>query len=163
MLAHTGVENKIEIAQVVAGNSSKEESVLAASAGQYIVDQRESGRGSVEADYSPVLFTLRTAEDPDAVFYVNGAFNLWQLNDRNRMTFNPDTKAYEAEIFLKQGVINYDYTVVRGKGQKPDEAYLEGNYGATENDYDILVYYRPQAGRSDLLIGYRTVEWNRRR
>ena len=131
--------------------------------GQYIVDQRESGRGSVEADYSPVLFTLRTAEDPDAVFYVNGAFNLWQLNDRNRMTFNPDTKAYEAEIFLKQGVINYDYTVVRGKGQKPDEAYLEGNYGATENDYDILVYYRPQAGRSDLLIGYRTVEWNRRR
>ena len=131
--------------------------------GQYIVDQRESGRGSVEADYSPVLFTLRTAEDPDANFYVNGAFNLWQLNDRNRMTFNPDTKAYEAEIFLKQGVINYDYTVIRGKGQKPDDAYLEGNYGATENDYDILVYYRPQAGRSDLLIGYRTVEWNRRR
>lgn len=131
--------------------------------GQYIVDQRESGRGSVEADYSPVVFTLRIAEDPDATFYVNGAFNLWQLNDRNKMTYNPDINAYQTEIFLKQGVINYDYTVIRGTDKKPDEAPIEGNYGATENDYDILVYYRPQAARADLLIGYRTVEWNRRR
>jgi hypothetical protein len=130
--------------------------------GQYIVDQRESGRGSIEADYTPVLFTLRSEEDPDATFYVNGAFNLWQLNDRNRMTYNADTKAYEAEIVIKQGVINYDYTVVRGN-TKPDEAYIEGNYGATENDYDILIYHRPPAGRADLLVGYRTVEWNRRR
>jgi hypothetical protein len=131
--------------------------------GQYIVDQRESGRGSVEADYTPVVFTLRIAEDPGTTFYVNGAFNLWQLNERNKMTFNPDLNAYEAEIFLKQGVINYDYSAVTGPNAKPDESIIEGNYVATENDYDILVYYRPQAGRSDLLIGYRTVEWNRRR
>ncbi|TLV01579.1 type IX secretion system plug protein [Dyadobacter luticola] len=130
--------------------------------GQYVVDQRESGRGSVEADYTPVLFSLKTEEDPDAVYYVNGAFNLWQLNDRNRMTFNSETKNYEVEILIKQGVINYDYTVVRGQG-KPEEAPIEGNYAATENDYDILVYNRPPAGRADLLIGYRTVEWNRRR
>ncbi|WAC09987.1 type IX secretion system plug protein [Dyadobacter pollutisoli] len=131
--------------------------------GQYIVDQRESGRGSIEADYTPVLFTLRSEEEPGATFYVNGAFNLWQLNDRNRMTYNAIAKAYEAEIMIKQGVINYNYTMVNGAGKKPDEAYIEGNYGATENDYDILIYHRPPAGRSDLLVGYRTVEWNRRR
>ncbi len=130
--------------------------------GQYIVDHRESGRGSVEGDYTPVLFNLHIAEDPDMTVYVNGAFNLWQLNDRNKMVYNPDTKAYEAEILLKQGVVNYDYTVVRANG-KPDEAYVEGNYSATENDYDILVYHRPPASRADLLVGYRTVEWNRRR
>lgn len=130
--------------------------------GQYIVDQRESGRGSVEADYTPVLFSLKTEEDPEAVYYVNGAFNLWQLTDRNKMTYNPDTKAYEVEIVVKQGVINYDYTVVKGN-QKPDESYVEGNYATTENDYDILIYHRPPASRADLLIGYRTVEWNRRR
>ena len=94
--------------------------------------------------------------------YVNGSFNLWQLNDRNKMTYNPDTQAYEAEILLKQGVVNYDYTVVRANS-KPDEGYVEGNYAATENDYDILVYHRPPASRADLLVGYRTVEWNRRR
>jgi hypothetical protein len=131
--------------------------------GQFIVDQRESGRGSVEADYTPVLFSLQIAEDPDATYYVNGAYNLWQLNDRNKMTYNADTQAYEAEILLKQGVINYDYTVVRGPNGKPDEAAVEGNYAATENDFDILVYHRPASSRADLLIGYRTVEWNRRR
>jgi hypothetical protein len=131
--------------------------------GQFIVDQRESGRGSVEADYTPVLFTLRVAEDPDATYYVNGGFNLWQLNDRNKMIYNADTQAYEAEILLKQGVVNYDYSVVRGTSGKADEAEVEGNYAATENDYDILVYHRPPSSRADLLIGYRTVEWNRRR
>jgi hypothetical protein len=130
--------------------------------GQYIVDQRESGRGSVEADYTPVLFNLHIAEDPDITVYVNGSFNLWQLNERNKMTYNPDNKAYEAEILLKQGVVNYDYTIVRANS-KPDESYVEGNYAATENDYDILVYHRPPASRADLLVGYRTVEWNRRR
>ncbi|MCF2488221.1 DUF5103 domain-containing protein [Dyadobacter sp. CY347] len=130
--------------------------------GQYIVDQRESGNGSVEADYTPVLFTLKTQQDPEATFYVNGAFNLWQLNDANKMTYNVATNAYEVEMMIKQGVINYNYTTVRG-GQKADEGYIEGNYGATENDYDILIYHRPHAGRADLLIGYRTVEWNRRR
>jgi hypothetical protein len=130
--------------------------------GHYIVDQRESGRGSVEADYTPVLFSLKTPEDPEATFYVNGGFNLWLLNDRNRMTYNTDTGCYEAEMMIKQGVINYNYVTVRGD-KKPDEAAMEGNYAATENDYDILIYHRPPAGRADLLVGYRTVEWNRRR
>jgi hypothetical protein len=130
--------------------------------GQYFVDQKESGRGSVEADYTPVLFTLNIAEDPDATLYVNGAYNLWQLNDRNKMEYNPDAKAYQARIMIKQGVVNYDYSTVRA-GLKPDEGNVEGNYATTENDYDILIYHRPPTGRSDLLIGYKTVEWNRRR
>lgn len=131
--------------------------------GQYIVDQKESGRGSVEGDYTPVLFTLKIPEDPDVTFYVNGAFNLWQLNDRNRMEFNADTQAYQADILIKQGVINYEYTAVKGNLPKADDGYVEGNYGVTENDYDILIYHRPPTSRSDLLIGYKTIEWNRRR
>lgn len=130
--------------------------------GQYIVDQRESGRGSVEADYTPVIFSLKTQEDPEAAIYVNGAFNLWQLTERNKMTYNTERQAYECEMLVKQGVINYGYTVVRGN-QQPDDSFIEGNYAATENDYDILIYHRPPASRADLLIGYRTVEWNRRR
>ncbi|GAB3168127.1 type IX secretion system plug protein [Telluribacter humicola] len=131
--------------------------------GLYIVDQRESGNGSVEADYTPVVFTLRMPEIPDGTLYVNGAFNLWLLNDLNRMTYNQDLQAYNAVILLKQGVVNYNYAVV-GKGSKPaDETEVEGSYVNAENDYDILVYFRPPAGRSDQLVGYRTVEWNRRR
>jgi len=132
--------------------------------GQYIVDQRESGMGSDEADYTPVVFTLKMPEvDDGAAVYVNGGFNLWLLNDLNRMAYNADLQAYQAVILLKQGVVNYDYTVVQGSADKGDQARIEGDFAATENDYDILVYNRPPAARADKLVGYRTVEWNRRR
>ncbi|MNL66063.1 hypothetical protein D3C87_1904760 [compost metagenome] len=78
------------------------------------------------------------------------------------MTYDATAQAYQVEMMVKQGVINYNYTMVRGN-QKPDESYIEGNFAATENDYDILIYHRPPASRADLLVGYRTVEWNRRR
>jgi hypothetical protein len=131
--------------------------------GQYIVDQRESGNGSVEADYTPVVFTLKMPEVPGATLYVNGAFNLWLLNDLNRMTYNAQLQAYQAVILLKQGVINYNYAVQEQGTKVPDETQVEGSFVNTENDYDILVYFRPPAARADQLVGYRTVEWNRRR
>lgn len=129
--------------------------------GQYIVDHKESGNGSVEADYTPVIFTLKMIEIENAELYVNGAFNFWHCDENNRMTYNNELQAYNAAILLKQGVVNYDYVVI--KNGKSDESYVEGDYATTENDYDILVYFRPPAGRSDLLVGYKTVEWNRRR
>ena len=131
--------------------------------GQYIVDQRESGMGSDEADYTPVVFTLKMPEIANAAVYVNGSFHLWLLDDLNRMNYNADLQAYQAVILLKQGVVNYDYTVVQGSANQADEALIEGNFAATENDYDILVYNRPPAARADKLVGYRTVECNRRR
>lgn len=132
--------------------------------GAYIVDHRESGRGSVEADYTPVVFTLKIPEFADgSEVYVNGAFNLWQKNDLNRMAFETDSQSYRAVILLKQGVVNYNYMVQKSPGAPFVESDIEGDYAATENDYDILVYFRPPAGRTDLLIGYSTVEWNRRR
>jgi hypothetical protein len=131
--------------------------------GQYIVDQRESGRGGNEADYTPVVFSLRTLEVPDATVYVNGGFNLWLRNDVNRMTYDTDAESYRAVILIKQGVVNYNYAVVDKAPETAQEDVLEGDYAATENDYDILVYNRPPAARADKLVGYRTVEWNRRR
>lgn len=130
--------------------------------GQYIVDHRESGNGSIQADYTPVIFTLKTEEIPDREVFVDGAFNLWQLNDINAMVYDPDQQAYHAMIMIKQGVVNYEYVVTGPDGGNRDEILLEGNYSGTENDYDILIYHRPPAGRSDLLIGYQAFEWNRR-
>lgn len=131
--------------------------------GQYIVDQRESGQGSSEADYTPVVFSLRIPEVPSAEVYVNGGFNLWLRNDLNRMAYDTDSESYRAVILVKQGVVNYNYAVIDKSSDGADEAYVEGNYASTENDYDILVYNRPPAARADKLVGYRTVEWNRRR
>lgn len=130
--------------------------------GRYIVDHRESRNGSVQADYTPVIFTLKMAELREGEVYVDGAFNLWERNEINRMAYDPDHQAYHAVIMLKQGVVNYQYAVADQALKKVDDLVLEGNFSATENDYDVLIYHRPPAGRSDLLIGYRTFESNRR-
>ncbi|WP_266368084.1 type IX secretion system plug protein [Tellurirhabdus rosea] len=139
--------------------------------GQYVIDQLETHNGSTQADYITTVFTLRSQELPGAEVYVNGAFNLWKLNDRNRMTYSPERGGYVAQIPLKQGVYNYTYSVkgiappVARSGMSIDgnEALVEGNYSATENDYEIFVYHRPPASRADQLVGYRKVGVNKRK
>jgi hypothetical protein len=132
--------------------------------GMFVIDQRETGNGAINGDYIETVFTLRTPEVPGVDVFVNGAFNLWQLNDRNRMAFDPALGAYRASILLKQGVYNYDY-IVQSTAQptKVDETYIEGSYSSTENDYEVLVYHRPPAARADQLIAYRRVGVNKRK
>jgi len=131
--------------------------------GQYVIDHRETGNGPVSADYIETVFTLKTPEIPNVDVFVNGALNLWQLNDRNRMTFDPVSGTYRAALLLKQGVYNYDY-VVQTNTQPPrtDEGFIEGNYSATENVYEVFVYHRPPASRADQLVGYRRISVNQR-
>ncbi|MGF7215515.1 hypothetical protein GGR92_001655 [Spirosoma lacussanchae] len=131
--------------------------------GQYVIDHRETGNGATGADYIETVFTLRIPELPGVDVFVNGAFNLWRLDDRNRMAFDAVSGTYQAAILLKQGVYNYDY-IVRTNGQPPrvDEGYIEGNYSATENEYEVFVYHRPPAARADQLVGYRRMGVNRR-
>ncbi|MBC3787262.1 hypothetical protein FHK02_3778 [Spirosoma sp. LMG 31448] len=132
--------------------------------GQYVIDHRETGNGATNGDYVETVFTLKTADIPGADVYVNGAFNLWQLNDRNRMAFDPALGVYRAAILLKQGVYNYDYTVLTtGSPPRVDESYIEGSYSSAENDYEIFVYHRPPAARADQLVAYRRVGVNKRR
>jgi hypothetical protein len=52
--------------------------------------------------------------------------------------------------------------VAGAQGSAPDEIYFEGSHRETENQYDLLVYYRPPGSRADLLIGYQTVAVNSR-
>lgn len=130
--------------------------------GRYTVDHRESGNGSVEADYTPVVFTLMMPENQEADIYVNGGFNNWQLDEINRMEYNENTNAYQAVILLKQGLINYNYRMVSNNRNNNEESAIEGNFSNTENDYDILVYYRAPAGRYEQLVGYSQLEFNRR-
>jgi hypothetical protein len=70
------------------------------------------------------------------------------------MVFNPSSGAYEGSAFMKMGYYNYAYvTVNKGSGGPPSFEFTEGNHFETENNYDILVYYRTLGGRSDQLVG----------
>ena len=132
--------------------------------GQFVIDHRETGNGATNADYIETIFTLKIPEVPDFNVYVNGAFNFWQLNGRNQMTYDALLGAYRASILLKQGVYNYDYTVMSTSPQKKvDENYIEGSFSSTENDYEVFVYHRPPASRADQLVGYRRTSVNQRK
>ncbi|GAB3799730.1 hypothetical protein GCM10028819_23660 [Spirosoma humi] len=132
--------------------------------GQFVIDHRETGNGATNADYIETVFTLKTPEVSGFDVYVNGAFNFWQLTDRNRMAYDPLLGAYRATMMLKQGVYNYDYVVAtNGPQPKVDENFIEGSFSSTENDYEIFVYHRPPASRADQLIAYRRVGVNKRK
>ncbi|WP_420149662.1 DUF5103 domain-containing protein, partial [Spirosoma sp.] len=132
--------------------------------GLFVIDHRETGNGATNADYIETVFTLKTPEIPNVEVFVNGAFNFWQLNDTNRMTYDPLLNAYRGSVLLKQGVYNYDYVVKTNDAQpKVDENYIEGSYSSTENDYEVFVYHRPPASRADQLIAYKRLGVNKRK
>lgn len=130
--------------------------------GQRVFENREFGNGATNADYADVLFTLKAAQPAPGPVYVFGALTDWQLKDDFKLTYDADKQQYTGHALLKQGYYNYSFAVPGGAGAPANEAYLEGSHQETENQYDLLVYYRPPGTRTDLLIGYRAVDMNGR-
>ncbi|SFJ28391.1 type IX secretion system plug protein [Myroides guanonis] len=109
---------------------------------------------SIEADYSWVYFRLNLSQDiTDTQYYVTGMFNNYELTDESLMSFNPETKLYEKALLIKQGFTNYNYTAVHKRKVDLKEA-PDGNFAQTENQYQILIYYKGTTDLYDRVIGY---------
>ncbi|MBC7923265.1 MAG: DUF5103 domain-containing protein [Ferruginibacter sp.] len=130
--------------------------------GGFVIDHHETRQGATEADYVATVFTLQAPEANGEV-YVNGKFNDWQLDERNRMAYSSENGHYTARILLKQGIYNYDYAVVRAGSERREEVYFEGSFFNTENTYEIIAYYRPLGARADRIVGYQVLYHNARR
>ncbi len=72
------------------------------------------------------------------------------------MKYNAEQGVYETTLFLKQGYYDYMYVTIDHDDPKRAASFAEteGNLWESENEYMILVYYRPLAGRADELIGF---------
>jgi len=91
--------------------------------------------------------------------YIYGALTNYSIDDSSRMSFNADRGAYEKTLFLKQGYYNYSY-VTAPQNASPAQISIEnteGNNWVTENNYMVMVYFRPFGARADQLIGYTSV------
>jgi hypothetical protein len=130
--------------------------------GQRVFESREYGNGATNGDYADVTFQLKAAQAAPGPVYVFGALTDWQLKDEFRMTYDEAKQLYTTHALLKQGYYNYDFAVAGARGTAPNEVYFEGTHYETENQYDLLVYYRPPGTRADLLIGYHAVDMNSR-
>ena len=131
--------------------------------GQRVFESREYGNGATNADYADVTFQLKADQAAPGPVYAFGAMTDWQLKDEFKLAYDETKQLYTGHALLKQGYYNYDFAVAGARGTTPNEIYFEGTHQETENQYDLLVYYRPPGSRTDLLIGYQAVDMNSRR
>jgi len=129
--------------------------------GSYVVETLESVNPFWQGDYAWVHFTYfppsnQPFEGRDV--YLFGELSNYGADTSAKMIFNAERGAYEKALFLKQGFYNYSYVTLPQKGSGyPDYSQTEGNYWATENNYQVLIYYRPFGARADELIGFTTL------
>jgi hypothetical protein len=126
--------------------------------GSFLVKNDRVTDSDLESDYIYVHFTL---VPPDQVtndqIYVFGALTDWQCLPENQMTYQPDTKMYEADLLLKQGFYDYQYAILNKDTKAIDATFLEGSHVETENNYPVFVYFRGFSARYDRLIAYRVL------
>ncbi|MFA6087877.1 DUF5103 domain-containing protein [Mucilaginibacter sp.] len=122
--------------------------------GKFFVLNQDGHDPRTDADYAHVYFSFATnRSETDGTPYIVGQFNDYKLDERSRMEFDTRGRFY-THLFLKQGVYDYQYVWVSNATRKADDTLLEGNYFETENEYQLLVYYRPPGSRWEELVGY---------
>lgn len=121
--------------------------------GRVIVNNYETQNGATDGDYINVVFNYKVPDALSGNVHVVGAWNNWKATDTNKLSYDPVTSTYTATLQLKQGYYNYQYVVKDAKRRVSLSPY-EGNYSATENEYEALVYFRNIQLQTDLLVGY---------
>jgi len=126
--------------------------------GKYYVEIQEQHDSDLDADYIYVHFSFPFENEiPDGNFYIMGALSGNIYSEYNKMKYNPEMKAYELTILLKQGYYNYRFEFLKEGSKTGDVSYTEGNHYETENDYIILSYFHGSRSRYDRIIGYQIV------
>lgn len=119
--------------------------------GKFIPMNRDREDAALESEYVMVHFTLLAREPVEQPVYIYGNLTDWQLKPEFLMEYDASRGAYQGAAWLKMGYYNFMYAVPDDKGL-PDTSPMEGDWYETENDYNVLVYYRPFGSRYDQLL-----------
>jgi len=123
--------------------------------GRFMIATVQGNRDpGTEADYAEVVFTLKSYELLEGKVFITGGFSDWRLDEAFEMKYYPAQEVYQGVVLLKQGIYDYQYSLLRKDGKR-DDVFLEGSHGQTQNNYEILVYFRPFGTRTDFLVGYK--------
>jgi len=111
--------------------------------GQFVIRTLEANDAKTEADYASMHFSLITeAPFKDKKVYIYGAFNDFNLTDENEMQYDNNTGTYTGNLLLKQGFYNYTYVTLDNNNQL-NANEINGSFYQTENEYTVIVYYKP--------------------
>ena len=129
--------------------------------GNYTIENVHELNDDLESDYAQVLFSLeKNTPYENADVYLFGKITDWKIQERFKMTYSEKLQLYAADILLKQGFYNYSYALVPKGRTTANLDEIEGNWFETENEYTILIYYRPFGERYDRLVGAVTFKSN---
>ena len=120
--------------------------------------ERDDRAAATEADYVMVEFFLEwspvmTHQD----VYVMGAITDWNLDEKNKMTYDYERGGYALNLLLKQGYYDYIYAVKERGAEKADVTPIAGDFWETLNEYTIYLYLFDPTQNYDKLIGVKTV------
>lgn len=124
--------------------------------GQFVIRTLEAKDSKTEADYAMIHFTLSVEEAfSEREVYVYGAFNDFKITDENKMYFDQEERAYKANIPLKQGFYNYTFATKETNGNINTND-VNGSFYETENEYTVIVYYKPFGSFFERVVGIGT-------
>ena len=130
--------------------------------GQYLVltNDRPGGNPEVESEYLYTTFFLKA--DPGQSIRMLGSLTGWGKLPESKLVYDSKLNLYTTSLLLKQGWYDYQYAEEVSLGNFESDSF-EGSHFQTENEYEVLVYYRALGSRYDQLVGYAFIQPNRRR
>ena len=113
--------------------------------GSYFTESTDHG----VVEYIEVHFRLSVDEPLRTPVYVLGEFNQWRQQPEAKMRYDSLSKEYRCRLKLKQGYYEYLYWTEE-KGFEE----MEGCWSQSENEYEVMVYYRARTRGEEPLVGY---------
>lgn len=117
--------------------------------GVFVLRSADDYDDATTAEYVVVHFFLQTPRLQGGDVYVSGNWTGQTFNPDCRMEYDELKEEYHAAILLKQGYYSYEFIQKDGLMQRAMGSFFE-----TENEYQVLVYYRQSGARYDRLAGY---------
>lgn len=123
--------------------------------GAFYIRNSDNIENDTYSDYVYVHFQ-KPSERYENDIYLNGNWTNDLFLPNYRMEYDESTKSYQATVLLKQGYYSYQYLMLDKDGYT-HHVDNEGSFYQTENQYQALVYYRENGGRTDQLVGYQQI------
>ena len=127
--------------------------------GRFVVRSLAVTDDSYEADYQIVHFYFPCDNPFSENVYILGEIFNNLLDARSQMEYSIQDKGYIKTAMLKEGYYNYLYVTQKDAQSPVKVATIEGNFFQTENEYRVMVYFRPMGGRYDRLVGVKSIQF----
>ncbi len=129
--------------------------------GRYYIRNMDQRDSNLEGDYAWVKFSLSAPQEVSGKVFIVGGFNNFQPQPEHELTYNKKTQVWEVELFLKQGLYDYEYILQHPNGSIQTDAF-SGSFFQTGNDYQILIYHKKIGTFWEELLGFGENQINNR-